>query len=534
MTKPLPAWAPWGAAVATGLLLGLSQPKVDWNLLAWIAWVPLILAVRGQTPGRVFKLAYAAHFVAFAVLLYWIEVVVRVYGGVPIALSWIPMTLLTAYCALFMSVAFWWARRVELAFPRLSMLWTLPVLITAGEWVRGVLFTGFPWGHPAYSQYRLTRVIQMVDITGIDGLLFVLVLASAGIVAAVDYLRTRRNLTPAVTALVVVAAVLLYGNARYSAFRDVGEGPDRSLKVALLQGNIEQSLKWDDEFRVKTLDIYDRLAREAAGAGAELIIWPETAAPFYFRPGREGESMRLQRLVRDTGVPALIGAPAVEVRNEKPRFLNRAYLLDSEGGLIAWYDKMHLVPFGEYLPLPWAFGWIERLIPAVGNFVPGERRRVLAVPGARFGTLICFESIFPDEARLFVKDGADFLTVITNDAWFLRTSATYQHVSMAVLRAVENRVPVLQAGNTGVTAVIDADGSMREPLAIFEESTMVESIGLQRAPTIYTRYGDVFAYATLILTALSVPAVRRRRKGADTNTNGDSDGNHERIPQPAR
>ena len=505
---------PWGLAVLSGLLLGLSQPKVDWAFLAWFAWVPLILAVRGRPAAEVFRYAFVTHVVAFAILLYWIEVVVRVFGEAPFWLAWIPFLLLTLYCALWMSLGFWWARRIELRFPRLNILWTLPVLLTAFEWVRGRLFTGFPWGHPTYSQYEYLSVIQIADVVGIDGILFVLVFSSVGLVAAGDWFRHRRGGMPAVVALILLATTLLYGQVRLRSMADLAERSEQSLRVGLLQGNIAQHEKWDGDFRTRTLDIYDRLSTEAADRGAELLIWPETAAPFYYRPRSSAESVRVERMAQDTGTYKLFGAPALEMRDGRPRHLNRAYLLDPNADLLGYYDKIHLVPFGEYLPLPMLFGWIERLVPAVGNFAKGERYRVLAVPGGRFGTLICFESIFPAESREFVRNGADFLAVITNDAWFLETSATYQHIGIAVLRAVENRVPVVQAANTGVTAVIDQDGTLRPALPLFEEGALVETLYFERRETFYTRFGDVFAYGTLMLTALSFIGVwRKRRQG---------------------
>jgi apolipoprotein N-acyltransferase len=511
---------PWVLAVATGLLLGAAQPKIDWNILAWFAWIPLILAVRGQSPRRVFLLAYAAHAVAFTILLYWIEVVVRVYGNVPIFFAFIPMAMLVAYCAVWMSLAFWWARKVELRYPRLNMLWTLPVFLTAGEWLRGQVFTGFPWGHGAYSQYRNLEVIQITEVVGVDGVLFLLVAASVGAVALADRLRTGRGGAQALVAVALIAVTLVYGNLRLATVRSELAESKRTVRVGLLQGNIEQAQKWDADFREKTLDIYERLTDVAVAQGAQLVIWPETAAPFYYAHGQRGPSQRLENLARRTATYTLFGAPASEEIDGHRYYRNRAYLLNPAGDLLGHYDKSHLVPFSEYVPLPWLFGWIQKLIPVVGSFAAGENRHVLAVPGARFGVLICYESIFPDEVRRFVQNGADFLTIITNDAWFLRTSAAYQHIGMAVLRAVENRVPVLQAGNTGVTAVIGPDGAMRPALPIFEEDTLVETLTLIRKNTFFTGYGEAFAYATLLFSAITIVLLmpRRRREEGESGS----------------
>jgi apolipoprotein N-acyltransferase len=500
------------AAIVSGLFLGLSQPKADLWPFAWFAWVPLILVVRGQSPKRVFQLAYAAHLTAFAVSLYWIEVVVRVFGSVPFFLSWIPLALLIGYLAAYGGVAFWGARKLEVLRPGFSMLWALPVFLTASEWLRGNLFTGFPWAHPAYSQYEQLRFIQASDVVGIDGLLFALASASVGIVAAVDIVRARKvanavavkqSVGILVVATVIVTAAFGYGSWRLQDVRKQMAAADDSVKVALVQGNVDQSQKWDRRFRETTLAKYETHSLAAAEEGANLVIWPETAAPFYFEPQFEDESsLRLVSLSKKMQTYLFFGAPAADYLEGKLRSFNRAYLLNREGTEIASYDKAHLVPFSEYIPLPWMFGWIDKLVPVVGNFATGGKRRALAIPGARFGPLICYESIFPEEVREFVDDGAQMLTIITNDAWFLRTSATYQHISMAALRAAENHVPVLQAGNTGVTAFIAADGSLQASLPIFEEGYLLRDVNLVTINSFYASHGEVFAYLILVVTGL--------------------------------
>lgn len=528
MSTPRPlSWKPWAAAAATGLLLGLAQPKVDAWPLAWVAWVPLIFAVRGRAPRDVFKLAFAAHYVAFVVILYWIEVVVRVFGGVPFVVTWIPLALLAAYVAAWPALAFWGARKLEERRPAAGMLWTLPVFVTASEWVRGKLFTGFPWGHPAYSQYKFTSLIQIADVVGIDGVLFLLVSASVGLVALADFARTRRGLRPPLAALALMAAAMAYGHWRLSDVRRQLAGEGATIKIGLAQGNIDQSLKWNRSFRDNTLAIYDKLTRSAAAQGAELVFWPETAAPFYFEPKYDEEdSAKVVKLAQETGTYIFFGAPAAGYRAGKARSFNRGYLLDRQGGEIASYDKSHLVPFSEYIPLPMVFGWIENLVPVVGNFAMGEKRRALAVPGLKFGPLICYESIFPAEVREFVADGAQMLTIITNDAWFLRTSATYQHISMAAVRAVETRVPVVQAGNTGVTAVLRPDGTIQRDLPVFETAVLIDDVKLVKINSFFVRYGEVFAYATLLVTAallvwgLRAPATEAAKEPATVKTKG--------------
>lgn len=506
---------PWLGAVASGVLLGVAQPKLDLWPLAWVAWAPLLIAVRGQAPRDVARLAFAAHFIAFAIMLYWIEVVVRTFGGLPFPVTAIPLVLLAAYCALFYALAFWGARKVELSRPGLSMLWLLPFFVTAFEWVRGKLFTGFPWGHPGYSQYDVKYAVQVADAVGIDGILFWLMFVSVGAVAAVDLARRRKGALALVAAAVLVSAA----GVGYSAWRlgDVNarlaaEAP--VVKLGLAQGNIDQSLKWDEAFRVETLAIYETLTKAADGQGADLVLWPETAAPFLFDPQYdETDSKRVVALAKGMRGYLFFGAPAIGRREGRLRSFNRAYLLNRNGEPMSIYDKSHLVPFSEYIPLPMLFGWVEKLVPIVGNFAMGERRRALAIPGVKFGPLICYESIFPDEAREFVADGAQVLAIITNDAWFLKTSATFQHISMAVLRAVENRTPVVQAGNTGVTAIIAPNGTVQSSLPIFTRGVLVDSVKLVTIDSLFTRFGEWFAYLALLVTAITAVYALQVRPG---------------------
>jgi len=271
--------------------------------------------------------------------------------------------------------------------------------------------------------------------------------------------------------------------------------------VGLAQGNIAQDRKWDPAFQNETMARYRELTLDAARDNPALIAWPETAAPFFFQePGPLRDE--IIDLTRDTRIPLVFGSPAFRRLDDGHlQQLNRAYLVDGTGRERATYDKMQLVPFGEYVPYAHVLFFVSQVVTAVGQLGAGVVPTVFDLGGARFGALICYEGIFPALTRRFVRDGANFLVNVTNDAWYGDSSAPYQHLAQAAFRTVENRVPMVRAANTGISAVIDADGRIRWQGPLFETLWHVDDIRWPGIRTIYTRYGDVFVYLCVLVTA---------------------------------
>jgi apolipoprotein N-acyltransferase len=277
--------------------------------------------------------------------------------------------------------------------------------------------------------------------------------------------------------------------------------------VGLLQGNIDQSVKWERSYQAKTLDIYERLARQAAAEHPALIVWPEAAIPFLLRYEPE-LGLRVHRFVVETGIPMLVGSPDV---GEDQLFYNSAFLLGRDGQIHGRYDKRHLVPFGEYVPLQHIFFFLDKLVVGIGDFGRGRSATVFPQDGFRFGVMICYETIFPAEVREFARGGAEFLVNITNDAWFGQSGAPYQHLAMASMRAVENGSYLVRAANTGVTAVIAPTGQILAQTEIFTEAALVGTIRPRLAETPYTRYGDVLGWACLVFLGAYLLALGRVR-----------------------
>jgi apolipoprotein N-acyltransferase len=260
-------------------------------------------------------------------------------------------------------------------------------------------------------------------------------------------------------------------------------------------------VKWDPAFQEETVSRYERLTRSGWREPGTLIVWPESALPFYLQ-AEPLYAARVRALAAELKSPMVVGSPAFERDGETMRFLNSAFLISSKGEVLGRSDKLHLVPFGEYVPLAKLLPFVNKMVAGIGDFSPGKAAVPLETERGKLGVLVCFEGIFPEIARAYVKEGATLLVNITNDAWFGRSSAPYQHLSMVVFRAVENRVPVVRAANTGISSVIDSKGHIQAMSPLFEETSVSAQVRPGEGKTFYNRYGDLFAAVTLCGAAI--------------------------------
>lgn len=494
---PVPAIRGDGAAVllavASGLAVAASMPSLDWTPLAWVGLVPLLWGIDGRRPGRAFVLGWVSGLAFWLATTYWIVHTIGWYTAVPapvaVALLVLMASVLACYHGGFAAGLAWSARR------GLSWAWLAPALWVVLEWLRGWFFIGFPWIGLGYSQHRFRDLVQMVEVTGVYGVSALVVLVNVvvarTVVARGPALRAQRPGLAVATLL--LAALPLAGRAR-RAWLDA-RPPAGRVTVGVAQGNVDQSRKWDPEFQAETLARYDRLTRAAAAAGAELVAWPETAAPFFFQdPGPQRDA--ILHLARETGTALLVGSPAAHRRTDGTiAQTNRVYLIGSEGRERDHYDKLRLVPFGEYVPFQRVFFFVDRMVEAVGGMEAGQRATIFDGPaGGRFGALICYEGIFPDLSRNLVRGGATYLVNVTNDAWYGPTSAPAQHLVQASFRAIENRVPLVRAANTGISSVVAADGTLLWASALDVEAWWAGEITWPGVRTFYTRFGDVFVW----------------------------------------
>ncbi len=429
---------------------------------------------------------------SFLGILYWVIVAVHTYGRIHIIPSGLILLLLVAYLSLYVAVFAFLLNYIRSRI-QWDMVVVAPFLWISLEYIRSFFLTGFPWAALGYSQYLNLPIIQVGDITGVYGISFLILLVNSAIYDFIS-IMWRAERSPPLREGVVVLGILLvvfgYGIAQIKRVENISSR-QRKIRIGLAQGNIDQSIKWDTAYQEKTLQIYENLSSMLAREKPSLIIWPETAIPFFFQ-SEERYQPRVMEVPEKTGAHLLFGSLSYDSVKGKVEYYNSAYLLSPGKEVIGRYDKIHLVPFGEYVPLS-KFLFFLGSLSAVGNLSPGKLVRNLSFPFGDFGVLICYEIIFPNLCRKFVKAGADFLVTITNDAWFGHTSAPHQHLSMATFRAIENRVSIARAANTGISAFIDAKGEIRKRSGLFTQEALVGQIGPRIEKTFYTRYGDVFA-----------------------------------------
>jgi apolipoprotein N-acyltransferase len=483
----------------SGILLILSFPNFDFEFLAWFALVPLFYSIEGKGLAHGFKLGLLTGVVSFFGILYWIIVAIHTYGNISLIVSALILLLLVGYLSLFIGAFTFFTRFIQMRSGLQTVLFT-PLIWVGLEYLRSFLLTGFPWANLGYSQYLNLPFIQMADITGAYGLSFVILLVNAMLFRVLHQWPKRTfPLKEAIITVIILLGFMMYGYLKMEVVdRQMIRNPP--LKIGLVQGNIDQSVKWNESFQVETLKIYERLTLKVAEEKPDLILWPETATPFFFQDAKEFQPTVLN-IPRKTNAFLLFGTPSYKIERGKVHHYNSALLVSPLGELSGKYDKIHLVPYGEYVPFGEYFP-LGSLGEGIGNFKSGKEISNFFLPQGQFGVLICFEIIFPDLSRRFVKKGANFLVTITNDAWFGKTSAPYQHFSIAVFRAVENRVFIARAANTGITGLIDPRGKILKQGGIFTEEAINGMVRLSNRKTFYTLYGDIFAWVCSLLSIL--------------------------------
>lgn len=507
-------------AIISGIFLALSFPKYGTGVVAWIAFVPLLVSLNTGTPKSALLTGFTTGFVFNVGIIYWIAFVVVNYGCLPPAVGLLAMLLLAAYLSLY--VALFAGGVVYLKDRRVSPVIAAPLLWTSLEYAKSHLLTGFPWENLGYSQYLYIPFIQISDITGIYGITFVIVFINAIISdLAIAFVRgagkgeKKRLIMEFLCGGLLLMALWAYGSIRIlQVEKELEKAP--SLNVSLIQGNIDQSIKWNPQYQNKTLKIYKSLSVPALPSGSGIIVWPETAAPFYFQE-MDFMAREVVKVARTSGNWLLFGSPSYMRERGGVSFLNSAFLLSPEGEIAGRYDKVHLVPYGEYVPLRRLFPFIGKLVAGVGDFKAGKGYHPLSLNNHKVGMLICYEGIFPEAGRTYRQQGADLLVNITNDAWFGRSSAPYQHLSMTAFRAVENRLYLLRAANTGITAIIDPTGKIISHTDLFTACALKGRIRFIDNRTFYMAYGDAFAYLCLISLALVILTSLKRRKKCWTN-----------------
>jgi apolipoprotein N-acyltransferase len=466
----------------------------------------------GQPPLRAFLLGLVTGIVYFVGTIYWTATVVATFGELATPVAVFAMLLLAAYLALYPAFA---ALITSYLISRVGgvAVFFAPAAWVATEFLRGYLFGGFPWVPLGNSQVTVLPVAQLASVVGVYGLSWLVAFVNAAIAYAM--LTTPRRRIEAIAAVVVVlGAVAGWGTWRIADGSLTREGTP--IRVGLVQGNIAQEIKWRPQEARTIFTTYMAMTRDVVRRGAQFVIWPESSTPFTFEGHPTGEPA-MRDLAREVGVPILFGSDQ-DVRDGVERHYNAAYQLAPDGTTAAVYRKIHLVPFGEFVPLA---DWLSVFPPLVQTlagfapFSPGDSTVVLPVGMHRASTAICYEVVYPSLVRDAVLAGSELLTTITNDAWYGHSSAPYQHFAMASMRAIEHGRYMARAANTGISGVIDPYGRVVARSAIFEQVGVVEEVRFLTGHTVYTAIGDVVAYLAIAIIALALVFLRGVRLQPD-------------------
>jgi apolipoprotein N-acyltransferase len=523
-------------AAASGVLLALSFPKIGHPSLAWIALAPLLVATAGSSHPqqrrdrslrRALLLGLLAGGIYFTGTLYWITRVMAVYGGLQQWVAVLVNAALIAYLSLFPAMFTVVTRRLVLAYGAPALA-AAPVVWVATELGRTHIFSGFPWVLLGYSQTTVLPVAQFASVFGVYGVSMLVAAVSTGFAmvmvdggpkgprgAARSYVgrpfraAMTTRFAPLAIVLIVLAAIAAWGARRAAAAEWTRAGD--AVGVGLIQGNIDQADKQNPDRANAIFQGYIRMTRDALRQGAGFVIWPESSTPFLFEEDIEA-SRQIRALAKQAQVPILIGSDQVERDGAASfKYYNSAFLVRADGTSGRAYRKMHLVPFGEYVPLKRVLFFAAPLVEAVSDFSAGEDAVLLPVGNHLVSTAICYEVVYPDLVRRFVVGGSELLTTITNDAWFGRTSAPFQHFEQASMRAIEEGRYLVRSANTGVSGIVDPYGRVLERSDIFQPAVLVGEARFLRTATFYARHGDILAYASVVVTAVLLVLAPRRR-----------------------
>lgn len=512
--------------LATGasiLLLWLALPGGGglWPLLA-VACVPFVAAVCSGTRRQAMGFGLLTGVGHFLLQLYWIVFVLGHYGGLPLLISVPALCLLACYMAVYVMGFSLLARFFVHRFSFGLSLWLLPSAWVAADWLRSFLFSGFPWMDLGYGLAGVPLLLQSADIWGHYGLTFLVVLVNSLLALLIlNREGTRAAVRLAAPVGLFLLLVVIYSAVRWQQLHS-GESEREAMIVAVVQGNVEQNQKWLPERQQETVLKYLEQSRSLmlGTPRPELVIWPETALPFY--PVAHPLLTPLQRFVSQEQVMLLTGAPWYQRDSEGQggmEFFNSSLLFDTRGELVARTSKTHLVPFGEYVPLKRFLPFLAPLVEAVGDFSPGQIHEPPACQKAKIGVLVCFESIFPDISRKWVDAGATLLVNMTNDAWYGRSSAPHQTLAMTRLRAVETRRTLVRSANTGFSVFIDPLGRLQHLSPLFVSWEAADRVQIMEERTFFVRGGYLFAPLCFVVIIFACAGLlwrgegKRERKG---------------------
>jgi apolipoprotein N-acyltransferase len=510
-------------ALLSSSLLVASFPKFDLGFLAWVGLLPLLVTINEKSLKYSFLLSFASGIVFFLGIFSWILVVPKY--------TLIHHLLLAIYLGSYFGVFGLIFSFISGRSGKTFALFGVPFIWVSLEYIRSNLsFLALPWGLLGHSQYQYPLVVQIASFAGTYSISFLIVMVNCALTVIILPLlyrsekhalfsnKGRKSFVIATASLVVFT--LIYGKLIMSQ-KVIG----KEIKVSVVQGNIEQAKKWDPVYAQEIMQTYARLTQEASKDQPAIIIWPETATPGLITqdPSLHTE---VKKIAKETSAYLIIGsAQHQKFKGEgekRYKYFNSAFLIHPDFQVLRHqrYHKIHLFPFGEYLPYKETLPWSLINVRESGNYAPGKEWTVFNLPESRFAVTICWENIFPDLFRQFVKRGAQFMVNITNEAHFGRTAAPYQLAAISVFRAVENRVFVVRCANTGISCIIDPHGRIVDRVKdgdgqdVFVQGWLNGSVIPLDSKTFYTRYGDWEVWVSVLGTVmfLTIAVIKRFKR----------------------
>ncbi|MDR2426679.1 MAG: apolipoprotein N-acyltransferase [Endomicrobium sp.] len=477
--------------IFTGIALAASFPKTNFIFLTWVAFVPLICVIFRSSAVSSFFYAFLAGVVFNAQANYWLVDTIYLFSE-DYAIS---IIFYTAFCAYF--AAYWglWGLFCAIIKKYCSKPW-LFIILSACLWIiieyiRTYILGQWPWLIISYSQYLFTYIVQISEFTGIYGISFVIILINGLLYFGI----ADKKKSYIASAVFIFCAVLIFGIIRYHLFQDFGE---KEHTAAVVQSNIEQYKKLDNSYKLETSKILDDFAIELSKIGADLNVWSESEI-INLIPADDVSYVFADKITKTAGGFNIIGAPYLDGLGN---LFNAVFYFDGAGGYRDMHFKNHLIPFGEYMPIPrWVADFFD-IADKNDDSIEGSDTNVFSDGELSVGALICSENLFPDIVSRFVLSGAKVLTNHTNDAWFLDSSAPYKHFSANVFRAVESRKAVIIAANTGVSAIIDASGKINVSSKVYERTLITGTFFQNNYKSFYVLYGDVFIKICIVFVAL--------------------------------
>ncbi|MFP4107981.1 MAG: apolipoprotein N-acyltransferase [Desulfonatronovibrio sp.] len=486
-----------------GLFFGFANPVLHFPPLIFLFFLGLnLISLNSDSAGHAFARTWLASGLAFSASFYWVVIPVNVYGGFPLFLAVFCPLLLGFYIGIYSALYAVFIYKIKNSF---SWIWLgiFGGCAWAGlEFFREYILTGIPWFMAAQSFAVWPESIQSVSVVGSYGL--AMILASCGIWLSLGKVRA-----------VLCAAVVLLLVLGYGFVLPGQENGETEVDILAVQGNIDQDLKWEQPVQLLTIQKYMNLTLKGVGDNKpDLVVWPETALPFYFQESTEVAG-KVRDFVRENSLDLITGSPAYQMDEDGVgyKLYNRAYWISENGFIHDYYDKERLVPFGEYVPFGRYIPFVNKLVQGELDFSSGTVKSPLIKGDLALGVLICYEIIFPGLVLNRVEQGANIILNISNDAWFGNTSAPVQHLHLSVLRAVELNRYIVRATNTGLSAFIDPEGNVYHQSNLFEDINIRGRAGLVEKNSIYYYIHQAVIYLLLAgaVTALSLHTYKKRK-----------------------